>query len=51
MANKKDTTTSQEHFTERYGEPGTESRIEFEIKAKAFMIREIIDHFLSTLKA
>jgi HTH-type transcriptional regulator / antitoxin HipB len=51
MANKKDTTTSQEHFTERYGEPGTASRIEFEIKAKAFMIREIIDHFLSTLKA
>jgi HTH-type transcriptional regulator / antitoxin HipB len=42
MADKKDITTSQEHFTERYGEPGTASRIEFEIRAKAFMIGEII---------
>ena len=42
MTEKKDITTVEEHFTKRYGETGSASRIEFEIKAKAFMIGEII---------
>lgn len=39
---KKDTTTFEEHLTVRYGERGTEARTEFEIKAKAFLIGEVI---------
>ena len=39
---KKDLTTFEEHLTERYGALGTEERTNFEIKAKAFAIGEII---------
>jgi HTH-type transcriptional regulator / antitoxin HipB len=38
----KDITTFDEHLDERYGKIGTEKRIEFEIKAKAFAIGEIL---------
>lgn len=34
--------TFSRHFDERYGKPGTEKRIEFEIKAKSFAIGELI---------
>ena len=40
--NKKNTTTFNEHLTKRYGKRGTEQRTEFEIKAKAFLIGEVI---------
>jgi ribosome-binding protein aMBF1 (putative translation factor) len=39
---KKDITTFDEHLTKRYGKRGTEERTEFEIKAKAFLIGEVI---------
>lgn len=42
MGENKDVTTVEGHFTDRYGEPGTASRVEFEIKVKAFLIGEII---------
>lgn len=42
MTENKDITTVDEHFIERYGEPGSASRVDFEIKAKAFLIGEII---------
>ena len=35
-------TTFDEHLDERYGKIGTKKRTEFEIKAKAFAIGEII---------
>ena len=35
-------TTFDEHLDKRYGKKGTKKRIEFEIKAKAFAIGEII---------
>ncbi len=35
-------TTFEEHLTRRYGKRGTQKRTEFEIKAKAFLIGEII---------
>jgi len=35
-------TTFDEHLDERYGEPGSKNRIEFELKAKAFAIGEIL---------
>jgi HTH-type transcriptional regulator / antitoxin HipB len=38
----KDTVTFDEHLDERYGKIGTKKRTEFEIKAKAFAIGEII---------
>ena len=38
----KDITTFDEHLDKRYGEIGSEKRTEFEIKAKAFAIGEII---------
>ncbi|ASB50943.1 helix-turn-helix domain-containing protein [Alkalitalea saponilacus] len=38
----KDITTFQEHLDKRYGEIGSERRTEFEIKAKAFAIGEIL---------
>ena len=38
----KDITTFEEHLDNRYGKIGSEKRIEFEIKAKAFAIGEII---------
>ncbi|MDQ6764320.1 MAG: helix-turn-helix domain-containing protein [Bacteroidota bacterium] len=40
--NKKNTATFDEHLTKRYGKRGTEKRTEFEIKAKAFLIGEVI---------
>ncbi|KAI9447059.1 hypothetical protein F5148DRAFT_1292475 [Russula earlei] len=39
---KKNTTTFNEHLDKRYGKRGTEERTEFEIKAKAFLIGEVI---------
>ncbi len=39
---KKNTTTFDEHLIKRYGKRGTEKRTEFEIKAKAFLIGEVI---------
>ena len=38
----KEITTFDEHLEDRYGPVGTRKRIEFEIKAKAFAIGEII---------
>ena len=38
----KDITTFEEHLDKRYGMIGSEKRIDFEIKAKAFAIGEII---------
>lgn len=39
---KKNITTFNEHLTNRYGRRGTKKRTEFEIKAKAFLIGEVI---------
>ena len=39
---KKNITTFSEHLTSRYGRRGTKKRTEFEIKAKAFLIGEVI---------
>ena len=38
----KEITTIDEHLEDRYGAVGTRKRTEFEIKAKAFAIAEII---------
>jgi ribosome-binding protein aMBF1 (putative translation factor) len=38
----KDIKTFREHLDERYGKIGTEKRTEFEMRAKAFAIGEII---------
>ncbi len=38
----KDITTFEEHLDNRYGKIGSERRTEFEIKAKAFAIGEIL---------
>lgn len=38
----KEITTFDEHLDDRYGEIGTKKRTEFEIKAKAFAIGEIL---------
>lgn len=38
----KDITTFDEHLDNRYGQIGSEKRTEFEIKAKAFAIGEIL---------
>jgi DNA-binding XRE family transcriptional regulator len=38
----KDITTFDEHLEERYGKIGTKRRTDFEIKAKAFAIGEIL---------
>ena len=38
----KDIVTFDEHLDKRYGKLGTEKRTEFEIKAKAFAIGEIL---------
>ena len=38
----KDITTFDEHLDKRYGKFGSEKRTEFEIKAKAFAIGEIL---------
>lgn len=42
MPTRKKYTTFDEHLTKSYGKRGTEKRTEFEIKAKAFMIGELI---------
>jgi len=42
MINKMEITTFEEHLEKRYGPIGTKERTEFEIKAKAFAIGEII---------
>jgi HTH-type transcriptional regulator/antitoxin HipB len=42
MKTPKNVTTFDEHLNERYGERGTVKRTEFEIKAKAFLIGEVI---------
>jgi HTH-type transcriptional regulator / antitoxin HipB len=39
---KKNITSFDEHLTRRYGRRGTKKRTEFEIKAKAFLIGELI---------
>lgn len=41
-AKKKNIITFDEHLTIRYGKRGTAKRTEFEIKAKAFLIGEVI---------
>lgn len=41
-AKNKNTTTFSEHLDKRYGKIGTIKRTEFEIKAKAFAIGEVI---------
>lgn len=38
----KNITTFQDHLSKEYGNRGTEKRTEFEIKAKAFLIGEVI---------
>lgn len=38
----KNTTTFEQHLDKRYGEVGSIKRAEFEIKAKAFSIGEMI---------
>lgn len=38
----KDITTFEEHLDRRHGKTGTEKRTDFEIKAKAFAIGEIL---------
>lgn len=42
MANKKNIKTFDQHLDERYGKIASDKRTEFEIKAKAFAIGEII---------
>ncbi len=42
MKNNKNITTFEEHLDKQYGETGTEERTNFEIKAKAFAIGELI---------
>ena len=42
MATKINATSFDEHLTSRYGKRGTSKRTEFEIKAKAFLIGEVI---------
>jgi ribosome-binding protein aMBF1 (putative translation factor) len=39
---KKNITTFEEHLTRQYGKRGTKKRTEFEIKAKSFLIGELI---------
>jgi ribosome-binding protein aMBF1 (putative translation factor) len=42
MEKNKNITTFEEHLEKRYGKIGTKKRTDFEIKAKAFAIGEII---------
>lgn len=42
MDKKVNITTFEEHLDERYGKIGTRKRDEFELRAKAFMIGEMI---------
>ena len=51
MAKKEcNTTNFNEHLTGRYGARGSEKRTEFEIKAKAFLIGELIKEEEKMLK-
>ncbi len=43
MKNNKNITTFEEHLEKRYGKIGSKSRTNFDIKAKAFAIGEIIN--------
>ena len=40
----------EDHLTERYGKDGSEKRTDFEIKAKAFLIGELIKEERKMLK-
>ena len=42
MKKNNDIKTFDQHLDKRYGEIGTENRVEFEIKAKSFAISELI---------
>ncbi|HYF32665.1 MAG TPA: helix-turn-helix transcriptional regulator [Chitinophagaceae bacterium] len=42
MTRKTKITTLEDHLTRQYGKRGTKKRTEFEIKAKAFLIGELI---------
>ena len=42
MKKNKNLTSFNEHLDEQYGKRGTATRTEFEIKAKAFLIGEVI---------
>ncbi len=42
MKKNKNITTFKEHLVKRYGKRGSSKRTEFEIKAKAFLIGEVI---------
>ncbi len=42
MKDNKDITTFDDHLEKRFGKRGTAERTEFEIKAKAFLIGEVI---------
>jgi HTH-type transcriptional regulator/antitoxin HipB len=42
MSKNKNLTSFDEHLDVQYGKRGTEGRTEFEIKAKAFLIGEVI---------
>jgi HTH-type transcriptional regulator / antitoxin HipB len=42
MENNNSTTTFEQHLDKRYGESGTQKRMAFEAKAKAFAIGELI---------
>ncbi len=42
MDDIKEISTFDDHLDNRYGKRGTESRTEFEIKAKSFMLGELI---------
>ena len=44
MKNDKTITTFDEHLEKRYGKIGSKSRTDFDIKAKAFAIGEIIKY-------
>jgi ribosome-binding protein aMBF1 (putative translation factor) len=41
-AKKRNITTFDQHLTRRYGKRGTRKRTDFEIKAKSFLIGELI---------
>lgn len=42
MKKKNNTTTFEDHLTKQYGKIGTRKRDEFEVKAKAFVIGELL---------
>jgi len=43
MKKNKDITSFDEHLEKQYGKRGTATRTEFEIKARAFLIGEVIE--------